>query len=601
MATINLSREDKKQILKGNVGLCVEDINYAVDGGVFAERIENCNFEAKRVVGRADDYTVEEDGCYAWEVFPKNADVALKIKTDRHLVPENPHYLRITANENGAGIENRCFDGIFLEKGRHYKCRFYARSYSYRGKVRVQARLNDRFLFTKKIKLHPDGKWHKYSFRVKSRVSERGARFCFTLEKAGVIHVDEFSFMPEEAVLGALRRDLARYLKDFKPGFLRFVTGSPCEENGYEWKSSLGKKVRRKHFINGWALYGANEKNGYCGKFSHYGQTLGMGYFEYFRLSEYLGAKPLPVVCMNGLEAAETSAQIEVYAQRAIDVAEFALGGSNTVFGRERIDTGHAQPFALTYMAVEAKNKNEAFYENLALVEQKLQEKYPTVQFTRQLADKVVPASPTPEWLYEHANDYDNVPRTEKVHAVEYAPRTLNGGNGSHIWKGALAEAAFMTGIERNGDMVVAHSFAPVFARIGYEQYSPSLVYFDDCNSYPSASYYIQQLFRLYSGDYVLGTSCDEKNLYVSATEQEGMTFVKVVNAGDEALQTTVESDVEFGSLMRIIRMQAGLDERCDGKTQVISPVEVAPASANEFVVPPHSFQVLVFNQRLRK
>lgn len=641
---ISITQEDKIPVTKG-VGLFFEDINYALDGGLYAEMIENRNFEAKNVWGKWDDYKVEDDGGYAWEPYPKGASVALKVKTDRALFSENPHYLRVEAEEGGTGIKNKAYDGIYLTKGMGYKISFYARSYDYKGAATVGVYQGGVPLLQKKVKIKPDGEWRRYGFRVKSKVDAEKADFAFTLNKSGGVHVDCFSMMPENAIMGLFRRDLVAYMKEFKPAFLRFPGGCVVEGNNlanrYLWKNSIGQTEQRKHNWNRWAVHATDESTGFRSPYSHYGQTLGVGYYEYFRLCEYLGAKPLPVVSV-GIACQYMSTQfvplgdeeLETYIQDALDVVEFANGGTDTVWGRVRAEMGHPQPFGLEYLGVgneQWETETNEFYKRFELFERRIHEKYPDLkiigtvgptvdtdshrsawEWTRKNLERnpnfVYAADEhfyvTPEWLYAHTNVYDNYPRLGKVFAGEYAAHLPEAGCGqfnapqANVWEGALAEAAFITGMERNADVVVMSSYAPLFARLGYSQWSPDLIWFDGKSAYATANYYVQKLYSLYTGDFSLKTKTEagSKNVYASATEREGMTFVKIVNAGETEEEVEIEGDYDFGSLTRIISMSG---EKSDYNTleepEKIVPREVAPVSPRSAVLPPRSFQILVF------
>lgn len=641
---ITISQENKIPVAQNVVGLFLEDLNYALDGGLYAEMLENRNFEAKNVTGKRGAISVEDDGSYGWEPYPKGASVAVKVKTDRALFPENPHYLRVVADEDGAGIKNKAYDGIYLTKGVAYKISFYARSYDYKGAAFVGVYSNGVPLFEKKLKLKADGEWRRYSFRVKSKVDADGADFVFRLAKCGMVHVDCFSMMPENAVLGVFRRDLVAYLKELKPAFLRFPGGCLIEGNSlanrYQWKNSIGQTERRKQNWNRWAMHGADEKNGFVGPYSHYGQTLGVGFFEFFRLCEYLGCKPFPVVNV-GLACQYMSDEIvpmdgeelETYIQDALDVVEFANGGADTVWGRVRAEMGHPQPFGLEYLGLgneQWNTKENAFYKRVELFEKRIHEKYPELKiigtagpgvdcetyrdawnWTRKELEKnpnfVYAVDEhfylSPEWLYAHTKVYDDYPRTGRVCVGEFAAHIPNMGCGSlnapqtNAWEGALAEAAFMTGVERNADLVVMSSYAPLFARMNYTQWSPDLIWFDGKRSYATASYYVQKLYSLYSGNFALKTSVEEEGtLYASAAERDGMMFVKIANAGDEATEVNVEGDFEFGALTRIVCMSAEMSD-CNTleEPEKIVPREIAPAAPKSAQLPPHSFCVLIF------
>lgn len=649
--TVTISQEEKIRVPEGGTGLFFEDINYALDGGLYAEMLENRNFEAKNARGEKDHFTVEDDGGYAWEVYPAGAQVQLKVKTDRPLFNENPHYMRVQTPTAGAGMKNKAYDGVYLKKGEGYKISFYARSYDYKDRVTVSLVKGETVFAQKKIKLKADGNWNRYSFRFKSKFDVDAADFCFTLNKAGMVHADCFSMMPEHAVLGVFRRDLVELLKGMKPGFLRFPGGCIVEGNGlanrYLWKNSIGQVERRKHNWNRWAVHDAKKENGYCTPFSHYGQTLGVGYYEYFRLCEYLGAKPLPVVSVGiacqymSTECVPLNAQeMELYIQEALDIVEFARGGSDTVWGRVRIQMGHAEPFRLEYLGIgneqwevpaEKGKEGNSFYKRFELFEKVIHERYPDIKIIGTVGPTV--GTPThedawkwiekksehnpdfvyaadehfyvpPQWLYDHADMYSAYPRTRQVYAGEYAAHVAQEKGlplrtpQANVWEGALAEAAFMTGMERCADVVAMKSYAPLFGRIGYTQWAPNLVWFNGKTAFASCNYYVQKLYSHYTGDVSLKTAADASGIYVSATTRECFTYVKIVNAGESETACEVTGDFDFGSLTQIIRMEGEKDDynslECPEK---IVPVFVAPLAARDLMLPPRSFSVLVFKK----
>lgn len=604
---IAITQEGKIPVARGGLGLLIGDVNYGLDGGLYAELLENRNFESKKVYGERGDITVEDDGGYAWEVYPAGADVALKIKTDRALFPENPHYMRIAANEAGAGMKNKAYDGVYLTKGMGYQLSFYARSYDYKGAALAGVYQNGVPLIEKKVKLKADGKWRKYSFRLKSKADAERADFAFTLCKAGMVHADCFSLMPENAVLGVFRRDLVELMKELKPGFLRFPGGCGLAENGYLWKNSIGQTERRKHNWNGWALYGAERDK--VSPYSHYGQTLGIGFFEYFRLSEYLGAKPLPVVSANGNQLS-ARAGFETFVQDALDVIEFANGGTDTVWGRVRAEMGHAQPFGLDLLGLDVSEGEEFF----GRASERVAEKYPDLKIVAVDGKETAPGG-TRKRAKRRSGDFSGYAAEErfccspalcangnafgacggKVYAATYGAR--GEGECSNPWETALAAAAFMTEIERNAAVAVMSSYAPLFARSGYTQWEPALVCFDGKKSFAAADYYVQKLYSLYAGDFSLRVSKEEgERVYVSAAEREGMTFVKIVNAGEEPAEAEITGDYDFGSLTRIIRMEGEAGDRNTAEEPFkIIPLEIAPAAARSLALPPRSFNVLVF------
>ena len=391
---ISISKENSVPVNTGCTGIFFEDINYGLDGGLYAELLENRNFEAKDVHGHIGEYIVTQDGGYAWDVFPEGAPVAVKVKDDRPLFVENPHYLRLVTQRDGCGVSNRAYEGIFLKKGETLRLSFWVRSYDYRGKIRAGVYTKDGAVFEEKCRLHADGQWHRYAFHVRAGQSCEGAQFRFILEKAGTVHIDNFSLIPDNAVYGIFRRDLAELLKALRPGFVRFPGGCIVEgntlANRYQWKLSVGQPERRRQNWNRWAIHGAGEEGDFRSPFSHYGQTLGVGYYEYFLLCEYLGAKPLPVVglgiaCqyMSKEAVAADDPELEVYIQEALDVVEFANGGRDSVWGRVRAEMGHPEPFGLEYLGLgneQWETKESEFYRRFEIFSARVREKYPEIK-----------------------------------------------------------------------------------------------------------------------------------------------------------------------------------------------------------------------------
>ena len=636
--------EEGVPVRAGGAGLFLEDINYALDGGLYAEMLENRNFEAKNVHGKLYEYIVGQDGSYAWSTFPAGGAVAVKVKDDRPLFVENPHYLRIEAKEGGCGIVNKAYDGVYLRAGQEYKLSFWVRSYTY--KAFVTAGVYDDVGAVCEVKCKPkaDGAWRRFAFTLKAKRDCERAQFRFVLQKEGILHVDNFSLMPENAVMGLFRRDIAEMLRALKPGFLRFPGGCVVEgntlANRYQWKHSVGQTERRRHNWNRWAVHGVKEEGDTTTPFSHYGQTLGIGYYEYFLLCEYLGCKALPVVSVGiacqymSKQAVPVGDELESYIQDALDVVEFANGDKNTVWGRVRIEMGHPEPFGLEYLGVgneQWETEESDFYRRFEVFAARIREKYPEIK----VIGTVGPAVGTPshaeawkwtrdrlqkdpgfvyasdehfymseEWMYANTKMYDAYPRGALVYAGEYATHIQAAGAGtfnapqSNTWASALAEAAFMTGMERNADVVVMRSYAPLLARLGYTQWSPDLIWFDGASVYGTPNYYVQKLYSLLTGDMTRGAQTDTDGTYVSATSQGDLTYVKVVNAGGEGYTAQIEGDFDFGELLRIVRMQGEpADVNSMESKERVAPFEVAPAAPRTAEVPPHSFQVLVFRK----
>lgn len=640
---ISLYKDGSVPVFPGSTGIFIEDINYGIDGGLYAELLENRNFEAKFVHGCIGNYVVKADGAYAWDAFPADAPVAVKLKDDRPLFSENPHYLRVVTERDGCGVSNRAYDGIFLKKGDVLRLSFWVRSYDYKGGAVAGVYMGSEPVFEVRCKPHADGKWHKYSYRVKAKIACEGAQFRFILNKAGAVHIDCFSLMPENAVYGIFRRDIAELLKDLHPGFVRFPGGCVVEgntlANRYRWKLSVGQPERRRHNWNRWAVHGAGAEGDFVSPFAHYGQTLGIGWYEYFLLCEYLGAKPLPVVSlgiacqyMSEEAVAPDDPELESYIQDALDVVEFANGGRDTVWGRVRAEMGHPEPFGLEYIGLgneQWETKESQFYARFEIFSARMREKYPEIKIigtvgpdvdtprhksawawtlkNLQKDEKFVYASDEhfympPAWMYEQTDRYSDYPRSGKVYAGEFAAHVEGKSNKltpeANVWEGALAEAAVMTGMERNADVVIMKSYAPLLARIGRTQWSPNLIWFDATRSFGSADYYVQKMYSLLTGEVSYRTETDAKGVYASATASGDLTYVKVVNATDETISADVEADFDFGEMLRIVQMQGEFsDFNSMEEPEKIVPVEVAPTSARSVQLPPRSFSVLVFRK----
>lgn len=302
---ITISQRKRADIMPDMMGLFFEDINYAADGGLYAEMLENRAFEFVDCYGDKADYYTEFDGLYGWECYPKEKNARMRCVMGSPVAEENPHYLRFTAEESQAGFKNQAYDGIVLKKDAQYEVSFYARSISYQGRIQISVQKDGIIAASGETELLPGKKqephnWKKYHLLLTAKEDVKGGDFAVMLEQTGVVEFDFFSMMPKDAVCGIFRRDLFELLKDLQPGFIRFPGGCIIEgntlSNRYRFKETLKPVEHRRSNWNRWAVHLVNEENGYHSVFSHYNQTLGMGYYEFFLLCEALGAKPLPVL-----------------------------------------------------------------------------------------------------------------------------------------------------------------------------------------------------------------------------------------------------------------------------------------------------------------
>lgn len=594
---MKISGKNSAAVSEDMYGLFFEDINYSLDGGLHAEMIENRNFEAVFAFGKKDNFGTVYDGGYGWNIYEDNGmGSSLFFDSKEPVNSVNPHYMIFAGKGAVPAFKNKAYDGIYAEQGMKYHISFYAKPMEGSRNVNISIRKYGEVIVCSDIYLEEDG-WKKYECTLVPEKKICQGDFVVSLQGEGTVAFDFFSMMPDNAVCKVFRKDLAEKLKELSPSFLRFPGGCIVEgntlENRYRWKDTIAPAEERKFNWNRWAVHNNGENTGFSGPYPHYGQTYGVGYYEYFLLCEYLGAKALPVMnvglaCqfMSSEKVDIESQEMKEYIQDALDLIEFANGGTSTEWGRKRAEMGHPEPFCLEYLGVgneQWQTDRINFFARYEMFEKAIHEKYPEIKLIGSAGPDVWSDGYTkawswaretvkvrenlayamdehyyvaPEWLYKNTHFYDDYDRTIKVFAGEYACH-IPGRAGkmncpeANTLGAALAEAAFMTGIERNADVVVLASYAPLFARMGYTQWSPNLIWFDGEKSYVTPSYYVQQLFSIYRGVKTLhvetGLHGDEEireGLYASAVEDsEGRVIIKIVNALDGEREITLEGE----------------------------------------------------------
>ena len=643
---------DKKgvPIQEGMIGLFFEDINYAADGGLYAEMIENRSFEFLDCYGTVGDYYTKLDSGYGWSATKEHGEGRMEYVMGSPVDRANPHYLRFTADYAGQGFANKAYDGARLEKGKTYRASFYARCVSFQGDLEVSV-VKDRKTYAKAevscihVPEHTWQKWNRYEAVLTAEEDVRGAQFVISLTEPGVVEFDFISLMPQDAVAGIFRKDLFELLKGLKPGFLRFPGGCIIEgntlENRYRWKESVGRPEGRRSNFNRWAVHETKPENGFHTCYSHYNQTLGLGYYEYFLLCELIGAKPLPVLNV-GLACQYQSYELvemdepefQEFIQDALDLVEFANGAVNTKWGALRAQMGHPEPFGMTMMGIgneQWQTDKVDFFARYEAFEKAIHEKYPDMQLIGSAGPDITserydaawkfyyekaPKKENfvyavdehyyvkPEWLYEHADFYDEYPREVKVFSGEYAAHPVSGMNrpDANTLGGALAEAAFLTGLERNADVVVLASYAPLFARVGYAQWSPDMIWFDDCRAYGTPSYYVQKLYAENMGTVTLSMDGQEKKLReeeiyanVSLDEKTGEIIIKAVNRNAEPKEIALslaEGCAPAGSMKRMSLSGKEEDYNCITDPEKVTVQTEEAAYTGKLELPAYGFVV---------
>ncbi len=569
-----------KQISKGMFGLFFEDINYGLDGGLNAEMLENRAFEFVEGHGYKDHYYQKGAYLYGWNAYPNEGGAKLTVLDIEPLNEINPHYMCLRTVSENAGFTNKAYDGIYMKAGVPTHISFYAKTV---GQSSVCIKLFDtdgKEICSSKNLTVTGADWTKYECDIVSETPVEKAVFTVVASEPSVICFDQFRMIPDDAVLGLFRKDLAELLKDIHPGFMRFPGGCIIEgnelTNRYQWKKSVGPSEERKSNWNRWAVHGNDDGKKDIGNYPYYNQTLGIGYFEYFLLCEYLGCEPLPVMNV-GLACQYQSSELvysdspefNVFVQDALDLIEFANGDVSTKWGAVRAKMGHPAPFNMKFIGIgneQWETDKVDFFHRYEAFEKAIHEKYPeikccgsagpdvTSEHYRDAWDHFAPrmkADPnysvavdehyyvSDKWMYENVHMYDNYEKHRKVFAGEYACH-INGDRKPeerNSFGAALAEAAFMTGLERNADVVLMASYAPLFARLGYAQWHPDLIWFDGKTAYGSPSYYVQKMYSVFTGTEVIEadfSAYENDKVYIAASKDNEKIYIKVINAGDK-------------------------------------------------------------------
>lgn len=651
---IPVSKERGVDIPHKMIGLFFEDINYAADGGLYAEMLENRAFNFVKAQGDKCDYYVEPAYEYGWSPYPHAEGAEIRSVTGSPRSHENPCYLRVCTTQPGQGIGNKAYDGICLKKGMDYAVRFIARNVNFIGNYTISAECGGKRYGQVQVGAEAGqeetfNRFRTYTAILKAEESVRGADFLITLDGPGIVEFDYISMIPTDAVAGVFRKDLFDRLKSLQPGFLRFPGGCIVEgntlSNRYRFKDSLKPAWDRPGNWNRWAVHENSAQNHYKSQYAHYNQTLGLGYYEYFLLCEMIGADPLPVLnvgfaCQYQSEemADINSPQFREYVQDALDLIEFANGGADTKWGAVRKEMGHAEPFHLTMVGVgneQWQTKKADFFERYIIFEKAIHEHAPQMKligsagpditseryqmawdFYRANQDKkdFVYAVDEhyyvkPQWLFDHVNFYDDYSRNVKVFSGEYAAHPFSGMNrpDANTLEGALAEAAFMTGVERNADVVVLASYAPLFARAGYAQWSPDMIWFDDEGTYATPSYYVQQMYARNMGTATLATggahrqAASDKVYYSLSIREENQEIIaKIVNANTDSRAIRLELDGKWGErksgVMTILTGEDKDGYNKPGCEEQILPYETE-CELEQITVPAQSFTVINIKQ----
>lgn len=517
-------------------GLFFEDINFGADGGLYAELIRNRSFEF-------------EVGLFSWsKVEERGGKCQIEVLSEKPLNKNNPRYLRLTAqNDDGAvGIANSGYGGIVVQRGKRYLFSVYVRSAS-ASEVGLLIRLQngDGTVAGQSTIDQVTSGWKKYTAVIEAKASDKNARLVVLAQGKAAVDIDMVSLFPEDTwknQANGLRSDMVKMLADLEPSFIRFPGGCIVEgknlANAYRWKDTIGDPAERKTNWNRWSGWNRPPE---------YYQSYGLGFFEYFRLCEDLGAEPVPVLnCGMSCQFQDAELvplnELDEYVQDALDLIEYANGSEDSTWGAKRAEAGHPEPFNLKFVGVGNEQWGEQYFERYDIFYKAIKAKYPQIQIITtsgpapdgqwfELAwTKFRFGTPAeivdehyyrpPQWLLRNSTRYDFYDRGgPKVFAGEYAAH--NQGRRNNLYA-ALCEAALMTGFERNSDVVVMSSYAPLFAKIGSTQWTPDLIWFDNTQVYGTPSYYVQKLFSTNCGTVYLRNELNDTIESQSSSVQAG-------------------------------------------------------------------------------
>lgn len=547
VATIDIDIDQAKVELSPVLyGLFFEDINFAADGGLYAELVQNRSFEYFPVGGTGSEGS-KMHPLFAWEKVERDGGRAkLGVVDDEPLNANNPNYLAIELGGSGvAGVRNHGFDGIVVERGAKFDFSVYARGDGDKGGPLVVSleTPEGEVLASGEIE-NVSSEWTKHELTLVAEASAEDATLTLTTASDGRLAVDMVSLFPRDTFKGrknGLRKDLAQALADLHPTFLRFPGGCLVHgqglANAYRWKDTVGDVAERKP---NWNLLG-------------YHQTYGLGYFEYMQFCEDIGATPLPVVPVGAacgfrkpFDFASLD-ELDEWVEDALDLIEFANGPVTSRWGKVRAEMGHPEPFGLEYLCLgNEEHDTPEVRERIPHFVQALREAHPEVKLIG--TSGLGPGIPlydlmselrvyssdehyymAPDWYLKNADRFDGFDRDlPKIFVGEYASE----GNAQ---RNAVAEAAFLTGVERNGDIVDMTCYAPLFAKYGHTQWNrANLIWFDNKELVRTPNYWVQQLFAKNRGDIF----CDTR-VTVDPGDWRGESFAGRVGIG--TWRTTIE------------------------------------------------------------
>ena len=597
-------------------GIFFEDINLGADGGLYAELVKNRSFEfAQPMMG--------------WTINSKKVSWGYNFGSEITIINQaekeatNPRFMRVTLNNNtkgSLGLTNEGFRGMGIKKGLQYNFSALYRQQTPNAKLYLDL-VNEKGDIVGSGIFTPDktdNSWHKGEMNFTATATEAKAKLNIWFEGTGVLDLDMISLFSADTWKGrkgGLRADMVQMLADMKPGFIRFPGGCIVEgrdlSQRYQWKKTIGPVENRKLMINRWntEIEGRPAPD--------YFQTFGLGFFEYFQMAEDIGAEPLPILncgmaCQFNTAEVATIDDIQPYLQDALDLIEFANGATVTKWGKIRAGLGHPTPFNLKMMGVGNENWGPQYVERLKIFQQAIKKKYPDIklicssgflpngelydylngELRKMNADFIDEHYySSPKWFLDNAKRYDSYDRKaqSKVFVGEYAAqsdRTTSPENKNN-WRTALSEAAFLTGLERNADIVQMASYAPLFGNVDGWQWKPDLIWVDNLRVMGTPNYYVQKLYATNKGSEVVSIYNTDKmpvtgqdSLYASSTIDRSTNelIIKIVNVAGKTKATEINlqgiNKIQPTAKLTVLNSDNLEAENSLGSPSVVAPID---------------------------
>lgn len=625
--SLSLHNDKSKKISDKLIGIFFEDINYAADGGLYGELIQNRDFEYNPSDRGGDK---KWNALTAWKISDKNAGT-IAIEHSSPIHPNNPNYAQFTVKRKGVALINSGYDGIAIKKGERY-------DFSMRVRADLSASINvqlvdslNKSVGNAHISVKKSLEWQTVTATIKANTTCASAKLKIEPSKAGTYDFDMVSLFPQSTFKGrknGLRADLAQSLADLHPRFVRFPGGCVAHGDGidniYDWKGSIGKLEERTPKRNLWG----------------YHQSRGLGYYEYFLFCEDIDAEPLPVLAAgvpcqnssthshhtvdaltgNGQQCGIPMDEMDAYIQDILDLIEYANGDSSTTWGAKRAEAGHPEPFNLKYIGIGNEDLiTEAFKTRFLMIYNAIRKAHPEItvigtvgpfyegpdyvagwEFAREhnipMVDEHYYVSPG--WLIHNQDYYDSYRRGEtKVYLGEYASHLPE--RPSNL-EAALSDALYLTAVERNADVVEMTSYAPLLAKKGHTQWRPDLIYFDNTEISLTPDYYVQRMYGQNSGTrYIpstrtLSNTDSDLGLRIGSSavidESTGELIVKLVNLSPATVITAITDTPSVSTIERTVLTGKPADTETESTTDIISP-------ADSYTLPPYSFTVLRYKK----